>query len=216
MRMAGYGLMVLLSLGVAAYAVGVYGLLPVGAMVHPEMRSTFEAQRAGIYLHVFGAAVAMALGPFQFSTRIRSRWPTLHRWSGRLYLGLGVLVGGSAGLYMAFHAWGGAVGRVGFASLAIAWLYTGWQAYGAVRRRDFVEHRRWMVRNFALTFAAVMLRIYLPASLAAGIDAHVAYPAIAWLCWVPNLVLAELALKKAGPKRGPSSGTTGGVARRQA
>jgi hypothetical protein len=49
-----------------------------------------------------------------------------------------------------------------------------------------------MVRNFALTFAAVTLRLYSPASMTAGIEFEVAYPYIAWICWVPNLVAAEL------------------------
>ncbi|UWX03630.1 hypothetical protein H1235_12080 [Pseudoxanthomonas sp. NC8] len=39
------------------------------------------------------------------------------------------------------------------------------------------------------------LRIYLPASLVAGIPFTVAYPVIAWLCWVPNPVLAQLFLR---------------------
>jgi hypothetical protein len=51
-----------------------------------------------------------------------------------------------------------------------------------------------MIRNFSLTFAAVTLRIYVPLSIALGIPFEQAYPAIAWLCWVPNLAVAEWAL----------------------
>jgi uncharacterized membrane protein len=201
MKTASFGLMLLLSLAVAGSAIGAYGLLPVGALVSPEIRATFEAHRAGILIHVFGASVAMALGPFQFWTRLRQRRPRLHRWLGRLYLGIGVLVGGLAGLYMATLAWGGIVAKLGFGCLALAWLYTGWRAYEAARRRDFVSHRRWMIRNFALTFAAVMLRIYLPIALAARIDMAIAYPAIAWLCWVPNLVAVGVFSKRCPPPR---------------
>lgn len=122
----------------------------------------FAAHRLGIYSHVFGSVFALALGPVQFSARLRARNVAVHRWLGRLYLGVGVLVGGSAGLFM------------------------------AIRAREVAAHRRWMVRNFALTFAAGTLRIYLPGSMAAGIPFEVAYPAIAWLCWVPNLVAAEV------------------------
>src|SRR5690606_9843127 len=136
--------------------------------------------------HVFAAAVALTLGPFQFSTSLRARYPAFHRWSGRLYLGVGVLVGGLAGLYMAAHAFGGLPARLGFACLALGWLYTGLRGYRAIRARDVADHRRWMVRNFALTFAAVTLRLWLPASVAAGIAFELAYPVIAWLCWVPN------------------------------
>jgi hypothetical protein len=39
MRPAGFALLVVLSLGVAGCALGVYGLLPLGATVHPDMRA---------------------------------------------------------------------------------------------------------------------------------------------------------------------------------
>jgi hypothetical protein len=39
-----------------------------------------------------------------------------------------------------------------------------------------------MIRSFALTFAAVRLRIYLPLSPAAGLNYDDSYPVIAWLC----------------------------------
>jgi hypothetical protein len=48
-----------------------------------------------------------------------------------------------------------------------------------------------MIRSYALTFAAVMLRIYLPLSQVYGIPFEPAYQTIAWLCWVPNLIVAE-------------------------
>jgi uncharacterized membrane protein (DUF2068 family) len=113
-----------------------------------------------------------------------------------VYLGVGVLVGGVAGLFMSFHAFGGLLSRLGFGLLAIAWLATGILAYRAIRARDVAAHRRWMIRNFSLTFAAVTLRIYLPSSIISGIDFEVAYPVIAWLCWVPNLLLAEFLFNK--------------------
>jgi hypothetical protein len=53
-----------------------------------------------------------------------------------------------------------------------------------------------MVRNFSLTFAAVTLRLWLPASVAAGVPFDLAYTVVAWLCWVPNLVAAELLLAR--------------------
>jgi Predicted membrane protein (DUF2306) len=187
----------LLSLGVAAYAVVVYSVFPLGALVTPAMRAAFEAHPAAISVHIFASAIALTLGPAQFSARLRQRRPALHRGIGRTYLGVGVGVGGIAGLVMATHASGGAWARLGFAALAVAWLLTGWLAYRAARRRSFVVHRRWMVRNFALTFAAVTLRLYLPSAFVAGISFETSYPVIAWLCWVPNLIVAELLFNRA-------------------
>ena len=60
--------------------------------------------------------------------------------------------------------------------------------------RDFVAHERWMIRSFALTLAAVTLRIYLPIAI---IQNHGEFPVdayrlIAWAAWVPNLIIAEI------------------------
>lgn len=186
----------ILPFGVAGYAVVAYTLFPAGALVHPDMAVVFQANWLGIYLHVFGAAVALVLGPFQFASTLRALHPRVHRWMGRAYLGVGVLIGGGAGLYMAVLAFGGIVSKLGFAFLAVAWLYTGLRALVAIRQGTIAAHQRWMVRNYGLTLAAVTLRLYLPLSGIAGIPFEAAYPAIAWLCWVPNLFVAEWLLKR--------------------
>ena len=191
MRSAGKALLYFLSLGVAAYAVIGYGVMPLGKLVHPDMKADFVAHPLGVYLHVFAAAVALLLGPFQFSAVLRRTRIHLHRWMGRVYLGVGVLVGGLSGLYISQFAFGGPVAKLGFASLAVCWLYTGLRAFLAIRNGAIEQHRTWMVRNFSLSFAAVMLRLYIPASVLAGADFAVAYPIIAWLCWLPNLLVAE-------------------------
>ena len=184
-------LLFFLAFGVAGYAAFVYSILPLGSLDHPDMKVNFLAHSTGIYTHVFASIVALVLGPFQFSTRLRGKYTSLHRWLGRAYLGVGVLAGGLSGLYMSQYAFGGPVAKLGFAVLAVFWIYTGLRAYLAVRHGAIEMHRKWMVRNFSLTFAAVTLRLYLPVSMAAGVDFAIAYSIIAWLCWVPNMVFAE-------------------------
>lgn len=200
MRSFTTGLMYFLALGVAGYAMFAYLFLPLGTLVHPDMTANFQEHAYGIYAHIFASIIALAIGPFQFSTYIRQEYTNVHRWLGRAYLGVGVLIGGLAGLYMSHFAYGGLVAKLGFGTLALLWLYTGLRAYLAIRKGAIAEHRKWMVRNFSLTFAAVMLRIYLPASFAAGIDFSIAYPIISWLCWVPNLVFVEWRYNTANQK----------------
>lgn len=205
---AGWYAMALLAVGVAIYALGSYGFLPLGAAVHPDLRAAFEAHALGLYLHVFGACFALAIGPFQFLRPLRERLPALHRWMGLLYLSMGVLVGGLAGLYMSQFAFGGTPARLGFGVLALAWLYTGSRAYDAIRRREIAEHRRWMIRNFALAFAAVTLRLYVPLAVVSGVEFATAYAVIAWACWVPNLLVAEWRLRASPPPPPASPQTT--------
>lgn len=196
MHRATFWLIAALSVGVAAYALVAYSVLPIGASVHPDMRANFEAHHIGIYTHVFCAALTLLLGPLQFSRAVRAARPALHRWTGRIYLGVGVGIGGVSGLYAAAFAYGGLVSTAGFGLLSLAWLFTGARAWQAVRARDFLAHREWMLRNYALSLAAVTLRIYLGIALAAGWPFEVVYPTLAWLSWIPNILAVGFFLQR--------------------
>lgn len=192
----GWWLLMLLSLGVAGYALAAYLALPLGTLVHPDMRAAFEAQPGAVYTHIVAGSVALVLAPWQFVARWRARQPRVHRWTGRAYLLLGVLPASVAGFVMALQAQGGAVGRWGFGLLAVLWLASALQAWAAIRRGDVAAHRRWMVRNVALTLAAVTLRLWLPGAMVLNLPFQPAYAVIAWACWVPNLLVAELMLRR--------------------
>lgn len=64
--------------------------------------------------------------------------------------------------------------------------------------RNKAEHGRWMARNYALTCAAITLRLY--TTLAAGIwkitDTNESFFVIAWICWVPNLLFIEMLMSR--------------------
>jgi hypothetical protein len=187
----GLTLLALAAVGVAVYAFIAYTAFVPGKFVHPEMRKTYSVERAGILTHIFGSAFALLISPLQFIPAVRLRWPRMHRWVGRSYLGLGVLPGGLAGFYMAFHAFGGSVSTVGFALLAAVWLFTAYKGYVAALNKRFDQHRAWMIRNIALTLGAVTLRMQLGACFAAGLRFETFYPFLAWTSWVPNVIIAE-------------------------
>jgi len=186
----GWSVVALMCLGIAAYS--------ARYLIHPP-QTPQEAlgNPLGVpflFIHVAGAVTALVLGSVQFiPTWRRGRTPP-HRWVGRVYV-LGVLVGGVAGLILSSRSSAGPIATAGFGSLAVLWLgvtLLGWRA--AVQGR-FVDHRRWMIRSWALTLAAVTLRIYLPLVQISGLDFLPWYRAISFLCWVPNLLVAELWLR---------------------
>jgi hypothetical protein len=144
----------------------------------------------GFYAHVGFGPVALALAPFQFWAGLRARRPGLHRWPGRAY-GLSILVAGMGGLAMALGTEAGAVASTGFAALAVLWLATTARGVQLAMSGRIAEHRRWMIRSAALTFAAVTLRLELPLLVAGGLSFKQAYGLVAWACWVPNLTIAE-------------------------
>lgn len=190
----GWSTMAVLSLAMVLLASRYLSLDP--EVFFPQQRAVYVANTVALIAHIGGGMLALLTGPLQFVRRLRKRAPAVHRWTGRLYL-VGVGVGGLGGLAMARLAYGGPVARLGFAALAVAWLYATWMAYRRIRAGDVAAHRRWMVRSFAITFAAPMLRLWLPGLMAAGLPFDVAYPTVAWLCWVPNLIAAELGLRRA-------------------
>ena len=118
-------------------------------------------------------------------------------------------VGGVASLVMAPFNTAGMVGFLGFGTLGVLWVWTGWRAYRAIRSGDVRSHQAWMIRNFSLTFGAVMLRIWTGTLVAAqafaagdafDFDAAFenAYNAVTFLAWVPNLVIAEWMVRRRG------------------
>ena len=144
------------------------------------------------YTHIFLGGLALLAGFSQFYKKLRRKSPALHRTLGKIYV-TAVLLSGLAGLGIAFFATGGIIPALGFAGLAIFWLYTTSNAYASIKKPDIEAHQRWMIRSYALCFAAVTLRLYLPLFTGAlNIDFIPAYKIIAWLCWVPNILVAEI------------------------
>lgn len=148
-----------------------------------------------LIIHVAGAATALLVGPLQFSSVVRSRLPLLHRLLGRVYV-VSCLLGGAAGFMLALGASTGWISTAGFGTLALAWIITTSLAWRRAMQGQFVDHRAWMIRSFALTFAAVTLRLYLPLLPLFSIGFIQGYRAISFLCWVPNLLAVELYLRR--------------------
>jgi uncharacterized membrane protein len=141
-------------------------------------------------VHAAGAATALLLGPFQFFPALRTRFGRWHRWSGRVYV-LGCLVGALTGGLLAVGASTGIVTTAGFGTLAAAWLVTTALAWRRAVQGRIAQHRRWMIRSFSLTLAAVTLRLYLPLADMLALPDVANYQAISFLCWVPNLLWTE-------------------------
>ncbi|AYV45236.1 hypothetical protein CFHF_03485 [Caulobacter flavus] len=183
----------LLCLGIAAYS--------ARYLLHPPQT---PAQALGnprgvpwLVVHIAGSVVALALGSLQFVPALRRGATPPHRWTGRLYV-LGCLVGGGAGLVLAPGSSAGPSASAGFGLLAVIWIAVNLLGWRAAMQGRFAEHRRWMIRSWALTLAAVTLRLYLPLVMALDLPFLPWYRAISFLAWVPNLVAAELWLRRRG------------------
>lgn len=151
--------------------------------------------RTAFYIHITGGMIALLLGPFQFIKKLRSKFIKWHRTMGKVYLAAILFLAGPSGLFMAFYAEGGTIAVIGFSIMALLWMYTTYMAYETIRKRNIEAHRAWMTRSFALTFAAVTLRLYVPiASAVFYVPGFYVEASSAWVSWLPNLLVAELLL----------------------
>jgi uncharacterized membrane protein len=198
-RFPSFGWWVMLLLAILLFLVASPYLSLNPEVFFTQQRPIYEANLVWIIAHIAGSMIAIITGPFQFLPQLRTRWLNAHRWLGRVYL-LGVVVGGIGGLYMAFFAYGGWVARVGFLLLAIVWLYSAYMAYSHIRRKEIEAHRQWMIRNYALTFAGVTLRLGLVIFGAVGLEYELSYMMVAWLSWIPNLLIVEWVMRQGQTK----------------
>jgi len=188
MRRAAWITIVVLATVIAAYAAAVLLVPGFGPPFVADIRSHLAVP---LSMHLAGGAIALATGAWQLNTRLRRRHLTVHRWLGRTYV-VAVVIGALGAALLVPGSQEGIVTHLGFGALAIAWFGTTIAGYRAVRRRDLVSHRGWMLGSYALTFAAVTLRVYLPIAQILGLPFGPSYQVISWLCWVPNLLVVEM------------------------
>ncbi len=148
--------------------------------------------------HIFGGTVLMVVAIGQVWPWLRRRRPTLHRWSGRVYVFLGVPFVGVPALLIAPLSNGSLAVAVNNVFWAVGWLAFVLLGYAAARRRDFGRHREWMLRSVVLLYGIALARFTLLFPLAIlmpWIDAH--YEGGVWALAVdlgPNSLLINTVL----------------------
>lgn len=196
-RRLSWGLMEIIAIGVAIYFATPY-LLFNPALSRLRLNPSVSLHFPILAIHAGIAGAALLIGPFQFLTPLRAKYPSVHRLIGRIYI-VCVFIASIAAFFSALFSVSGFVAQVGFLTLDVLWFYSICQAYVAIRRGQIPVHRVWMTRNYALTFGAVMLRAWLYGGIALTILTHSAsktsqsdiYAASAWISWVFTLAIAE-------------------------
>ncbi len=152
-------------------------------------------KRGWLLLHITSGTVALLIGPWQFSRRLRQRYLQLHRVLGRIYL-IAVACGSIAAIALSlvvFHGWAFSFSLF---SMALVWSTCGGMAYYAVRQKQIQVHQEWMVRTYVVTFGFVTFRVLNdmgPTShlLPVGERADT----FVWACWVLPLMAAEVIMQ---------------------
>jgi hypothetical protein len=152
-----------------------------------------------LLVHIVGGLTALLLGPFQFIPSVRKTYPGAHRTMGKIYL-CAIAVAGLASFDLSIEKLiireKAIIFGAGLAMLGVAWLTTSAMAYWAVRCKNFVQHREWMVRSFVVTCAFTTFR--LAGMLLTEIfhtDPYISVQLMAWVCWSVPLMITEVFLQ---------------------
>lgn len=137
-------------------------------------------------IHIIGGMLAIFTGPFQFFGKLRRT--KVHKIVGYIYV-LGVYIGSTTGIIIATQAMGGIIAKTGFFTLAIVWFYCNTLGIKYAIQGNYAQHRKWVLRCFALTFASITQRTILLFAFLPKTDFFVVYQISAWASWLFNLIL---------------------------
>ncbi len=190
----------MISIGILA---GVYAMLmitfpyfsfktDIGFLLTKQAVLHSDSWYISFYVHIGSSLIVLLLGWLQFVKYILNNHPTLHRNLGKLYVGVILLLSAPSGLVMGIYANGGAWAKLSFIITSICWWVFTFRAYRLIKLRQIEQHIQFMVRSYALTLSALTLRLYvmfLP--MVIHLHAREMYTLVAWLSWIPNLIIAE-------------------------
>lgn len=169
----------------------------------------------GWRLLVHGAFGAMALMLIfmQFNDVLRSRYPTLHRVCGRIYM-VAVFIAGPFGVYLAWldESIGYTLSFALAAGVIVAlWMFATAMAFWCIRTRRTEQHRQWMTRSVAMLLTFLEVRVF------EGVTGLGVSPEgdtlVVWTCAALGYPLADAAiqfgefLRSAGTRRAGESET---------
>jgi len=153
--------------------------------------------KIAFYTHVFTIIFALIAGFSQFSNYLLRHHKKVHRLIGKIYIYDVLLVNFPFTMILAIYANGLLTGKTAFVVLDCLWFWFTLKAVTEIRKGNIKDHRNYMIRSYALTLSAVMLRCWkIVISSVITIDPLHLYMIDAWMGFVPNLLFAEWLIRR--------------------
>ena len=207
-----WAMIVLLSLiGVAVVMRRTFAILAPAAVPVPRGAPDVAALDAGFrrhalltMMHIIPGLLFILLGPLQFVRRLRNRRPRLHRWTGRVAVASGLIVGSTALVMSPQMSIGGISETFATTFFGIFFLVALVKGFLAIRRRDFTMHREWMIRAYAIGLAVTTIRpivgVLFATSKLTHLTPHDFFGAAFWLGFSMQAVAAEVWINTTRPR----------------
>lgn len=170
--------------------------LTAGTVPADDLERRYVTHPWLVYLHITPGVLYLLLAILQLTYRFRSRHYVTHRRLGRIAAGAAMLSGVLALVFGGLFSFGGP--SEGSASV----VFSGWLlvavvlAVRAIRRGDIVQHRRWMIRAFAVGAGVGTVRIWIVLIQGLGLlDFRSAMGPAFWIGFTLHALAAELWLR---------------------
>jgi uncharacterized membrane protein len=203
MRFVWIGMIFLAFIGIAMATRRSIVLLRPGALSaknNPaaELDGAFADRRTLTLAHILPAVLFMMLGPLQFVRGLRAKYPRVHRWSGRIFLTASLVVG-VTGLALAFgKTIGGVDEKAAITLFGSFFLIALAKGLCHAMRREFVQHREWMIRAYAIGLAVATIRPIMATFFAAAVlrghrpVPHEFFGTAFWIGFTLQMMAAEI------------------------
>lgn len=143
------------------------------------------------YLHIFAGMFCILAALTQFSSWILKKRKAVHVWMGKIYVLVVLLLGAPTGLYMSFFAKGSFWERSLFMFMALYWFFSTVKGLSAIKKKNILVHKSWMIRSYSMAMTAVTFRIYHILFYYYGVDHLLNYEISLWISVLGNMLVAE-------------------------
>lgn len=149
--------------------------------------------QVGFYVHILSSWWVMGIGLFQFIPSFVKKYRRTHQTLGKVYVFSILFLAAPSGFVLALYANGGLPAKVGFSLQCLVWWLTTLVAWYEIRKNQWQRHIEWMMRSYAVTLAAMSLRVgsYVMVYFLSTKPIET-YLTVTWASWVVNLIIAEV------------------------
>ncbi|NQZ68802.1 MAG: DUF2306 domain-containing protein, partial [Lentisphaeria bacterium] len=148
--------------------------------------------RLVLYIHIASGIVILLSSFTQFSRKIRSFYPQIHKYSGSVYFFAILYVLVPTGIFLSFSAKGGIWGSLGFMVQGVYTFAATWIAYQSLNEKNIEKHISWIIRSYAMILTAVTFRVLHIAFRYTPMDYITNYNLSIWGSTAINLICGEI------------------------
>jgi hypothetical protein len=194
-------LVILCAIGAAAATrrIVALGTTPAaGATDFGGLNAHFATKTGVTLVHIAPSLLFVLLVPLQFVSSLRERHPRVHRWTGRVIVVLGVVIGSSA-LWLSAHPVGGLAESSATILFGCFFLFALGKAWLHIRSGRVELHREWATRMTAIALGVATTRpimgVFFATSRLSGLTPQQFFGPAMWLGLTSTYLAGEVWLR---------------------